>query len=633
MLVFCRAVACLNVCDAILLPKCQPANDKVNLINTKSDNFFLLLKRLWHHLTKRRRYQLTLLLGMMVVSAFAEVVSLGAVLPFLGVLIAPEKLFQQPAIASVAKFFGIGSATDLVPLLTAIFILAVLIAATIRLLVLWASIKLSHSAGLDLSIEVYRRTLYQPYRVHIARNSSEVISGIVNKVSDNITVLNQCLTLISSMLLLGAIILALLAINTTIACVAAVGFGVAYGTISWLSRNKLKINSQHIAKEQTQLLKALQEGLGGIRDVLLDGTQLLYCNIYRRANLAVRQAQSNTAFIAGAPRFAMEAFGMILIALLAYGISRQEGGIATGLPVMGALALGAQRMLPALQQSYAAWSNIAGSQASISGLLELLDQPIPVGALQANPAPLDFRETIRFEAVNFRYGDNGPLVLDEINLTIKKGTRVGFVGSTGSGKSTMMDLLMGLLEPTKGCIIVDGISINTDNRRAWQQAITHVPQVIYLADTTLAENIAFGIQPETIDMERVQQAAQQAQLADFIESQPAGYNAFVGERGVRLSGGQRQRIGIARALYKQASVLVFDEATSALDNTTEQAVMDAIENLNRDLTILLIAHRLTTVRRCDVIIELEHGRVVAQGTYEQLLECSPSFRSMAQALA
>jgi ATP-binding cassette subfamily B protein len=234
--------------------------------------------------------------------------------------------------------------------------------------------------------------------------------------------------------------------------------------------------------------------------------------------------------------------------------------------------------------------------------------------------------------VRFSYANNGPWVLDGINLLILKGSRVGFVGSTGSGKSTTLDLLMGLLMPTEGKLLVDGQSISGNHLRAWQRTIAHVPQSIYLADSTLAENIAFGVPFKAIDLDRVQQAARQAQIADFIESSPEGYLAYVGERGIRLSGGQRQRIGIARALYKQVSVLVFDEATSALDNSTEQSVMDAIEGLNRDITVLLIAHRLTTVRRCDTIVELDHGRVMAHGTYEQLLECSPSFRRMAGAL-
>jgi ATP-binding cassette subfamily B protein len=258
---------------------------------------------------------------------------------------------------------------------------------------------------------------------------------------------------------------------------------------------------------------------------------------------------------------------------------------------------------------------------------------VPADAHLPIPAPLSFGDAIRFESVCFRYGSDGPWVLDGLSLAIPKGARIGFVGTTGSGKSTTLDLLMGLLEPASGQILVDGAPVNGERRRAWQRTIAHVPQSIYLADTTVAENIAFGVPREAIDPERVRQAARQAQIAEFIESRPDGYQAFVGERGIRLSGGQRQRIGIARALYKQATVLVFDEATSALDNATEQAVMDAIENLDRELTILIIAHRLSTVQRCDTIIELEHGRVVAQGSYEQLLERSPSFRRMARAAA
>ncbi len=592
-----------------------------------------LLVRLWHHLRRRRRRQFGLLMGLMLVSAFAEVVSLGAVLPFLGILVAPEHVFNHPIVADVAQAWGITSADQLVLPLTVAFAAAALIAGAIRILLLWVSTRLAFATGADLGIEVYRRTLYQPYRVHVARNSSEVISGITNKVNGVVfSVLLPLLTLVSSTVLLVAIMLALIAIDPMVASVAAVGFGASYALITWMSSRRLHRNSQRIAYEQTQVVKALQEGLGGIRDVLLDGTQPVYCDIYRQADHPLRRAQGNNVFIGGSPRYIMEALGMVLIAALAYALSRQVGGIATALPVLGALALGAQRLLPALQQIYSAWASIAGSHASLADTIELLDQPLPAEILQPAPAPLPFQDTIRFDAVRFRYTSDGPWVLDGLNLTIPKGARVGFVGSTGSGKSTTLDLLMGLLTPTEGELLVDGQPISGNRVRAWQQTIAHVPQSIYLADTTLAENIAFGVPPDTIDMDRVQQAARQAQIADFIESSPEGYQAYVGERGIRLSGGQRQRIGIARALYKQASVLVFDEATSALDNATEQSVMDAIEGLNRDLTILLIAHRLTTVRRCDTIVELEHGRVVAQGTYEQLLERSPSFRRMARAI-
>jgi ATP-binding cassette subfamily B protein len=592
-----------------------------------------LLVRLWQHLSRRRQRQFALLIGLILISAFAEVFTLGAVLPFLGVLIAPDRVFHHPAAANFVRAWGITSADQLMLPLTIAFATAAVMTGAIRILLMWATTRLAYATGSDFSIDVYRRTLYQPYAAHVARNSSEVISGLTSKVADTIVVLNQLLLLISSTMLVVVVTLTLLAIDPMVAAVATVGFGASYALITWVYRRRLQRNSHRIAYEQTQVIKALQEGLGGIRDVLLDGTQPVYCDVYRRADNPLRRAQGNNLFIGGSPRCAMEALGMWLIAALAYAISRQPGGVATALPALGTLALGAQRLLPALQQGYAAWANIAGSHASLAKIIELLDQPLPAQALLSAPAPLPFQDSARFKAVRFRYSSEGPWVLDGLDLAIQKGARVGFVGRTGAGKSTALDLLMGLLMPTEGELVVDGQPVIGNRVRAWQRTIAHVPQSIYLADATLAENIAFGVPREVIDLERVQRAAHQAQIADFIESRPDGYDAYVGERGVRLSGGQRQRVGIARALYKQASVLVFDEATSALDNATEQSVMDAIAGLDRDLTIVLIAHRLSTVRHCDTIIEMERGRAVAQGTYEQLLECSPSFRSLAKAVA
>lgn len=569
-----------------------------------------------------------MLIGLMLVSAFLEVVSLGAVLPFLGILLAPDKVFEHPIVVDFVQAWGITSADKLVLPLTVAFAAAALLAGAIRVLLLWFSTRLTYSCGADLSSEVYRRTLYQPYSVHVACNSSSVISGITTKVGSTVNVLFQLLTLASSALLMVAIMLALFAIDPMVALVAAVGFGTSYGLITWKFRRRLYRNSQRIAYEQIQVLKALQEGMGGIRDVLLDGTQPFYCNVYRGADLPLRRAQGNNAFIGQCPRYVIEAMGMVLIAALAYALSLRAAGVASALPVLGALALGAQRLLPALQQSYSAWAGIAGSRAALADTIALLDQPLPTELLLPAPEPLPFKQAIFFDSVCFRYTPDTPWVLYGLNLIIPKGARVGFVGSTGSGKSTTLDLLMGLLMPTDGGILVDGQSISGHCLRAWQRSIAHVPQSIYLADTTLAENIAFGVARNAIDMDRVRQVARQAQIADFIETRSEGYNAYVGERGISLSGGQRQRIGIARALYKQASVLVFDEATSALDNVTEQSVMDAIEGLNRDLTILLIAHRLTTVQRCDIIVELDNGGVVKQGTYAQLVECSPCLQGL-----
>jgi ATP-binding cassette subfamily B protein len=592
----------------------------------------ILLLRLWRQLSRHRQHQFLSIMVLMVLSACAEVVSLGALLPFLGILTAPQAVFNYRIVARVAHAAGITTAQQLLLPLTLAFAVIALLAGGIRLLLLGVSTRFTFATGADLSIEVYRRTLYQPYHVHVARNSSEVISGITNKVGGTVLgVVLPLMTLLSSSMLLIAIPLALIAIDPVVALVGTAGFGASYAVITWFSRRRLRRNSQRIADEYTRVVKALQEGLGGIRDVLLDGTQPVYCEVYRQADHVLRRAQGDNVFIAQSPRFAMEALGMVLIAALAYVLSHQAHGAMTALPVLGALALGAQRLLPALQQGYAAWASMAGSHASLAATIELLDQPLPVELLSPAPAPLPFRNAIRFRNVRFRYSSDGPWVLDGLDLTIPQGARIGLVGGTGSGKSTTLDLLMGLLVPTEGEVMVDGQVVTGTLARAWQRTIAHVPQSIYLADTTMAENIAFGIPRAEIDLQRVRDAARQAQIADFIESRPEGYDAHVGERGVRLSGGQRQRIGIARALYKRASVLILDEATSALDNETERSVMQAIEGLQRNLTILLIAHRLSTVRHCDTIAELEHGRIVAQAPYEKLLQCSQSFRRMAHA--
>ena len=590
-----------------------------------------LLWRLWCHLSRHRQLQFGAALLLMLVSAFAEMISLGTVIPFLGIIVAPDKVLSHPLAVRVASLFGVTSPADLLLPCTIAFAAAAVVAGGMRVLLLWSNTRLAYASGSDISFDVYRRTLYQPYQVHIARNSSEVSSGLDYKVSYAVNVLLQLLNLVSSVILLVAIMLALLAIDAAVASMAAIGFGAFYVLISWMFREQLRSNAQHIARESTQVVKAVQEGLGGIRDVLLDGTQAFYCEVYRLADYPLRLAMGNNIFIGGSPRFVMEAAGMVLIVALAYNLSHQVGGIASSLPVLGALALGAQRLLPALQQTYAAWVSIVGSQTALAETLEFLDQPLPVEAFQPVPAPLSLKNAIRFDGVRFRYGGDSPWVLDGFNLSIQKGARVGIVGGTGSGKSTMLDLLLGLMDPTEGLVLVDDLPISGERRRAWQGAVAHVPQSIYLADTTVAENIAFGVPRKEINMERVRQAARQARIADFVESHAEGYNVFVGERGVRLSGGQRQRIGIARALYKQATVLVFDEATSALDNATEQEVMNAIDGLNRDLTIVLVAHRLTTVKRCDKIFEISSGQVVAEGNYEHLLECSASFRKMALA--
>ena len=489
-----------------------------------------------------------------------------------------------------------------------------------RLLLLWASTRLSFATGADLSISIYRRTLYQPYAVHVARNSSEVISGISSKANGVIfSTIVPFLTLISSSIMLISILTVLLSVDPIIALSAFGGFGLIYACIIKLTQKQQLLNSQCMARESTQVIKSLQEGLGGIRDVLIDGSQAAYCQVYRNADLPLRRAQGNSSFIGASPKFAIEALGMVLIAILAYVLARQPDGIAKAIPVLGALALGAQRLLPVLQQAYGSWSGIQGGQAGLQDTLELLDQPLPDYVDQPPAKPIPFHKRITLKNLSFRYIPQTPFVLKNLDLTIKKGSSIGFIGVTGSGKSTLLDIIMGLLSPTEGTLEIDGEPIIASNNRAWQAYIAHVPQAIFLADSTIAENIAFGVPKNKIDSERVYQAARQAQIADIIETWPKKYKTYVGERGIRLSGGQRQRIGIARALYKQADVIIFDEATSALDNETEQAVMQSIEILGQDLTILIIAHRLTTLKNCDQIVELGDGGIKRIGTYLEIV--------------
>jgi ATP-binding cassette subfamily B protein len=553
----------------------------------------------------------------MIFASFAEIISIGAVIPFLAVLTAPERIFQLPIAQPVIKLLGLTSSGQLLLPLTITFGIAAIFSGAIRLFLLWASTRLSYATGADLSISIYRRTLYQPYSVHVARNSSEIISGITNKTAVVIASLTNVLNFISSAIILLAILITLISVDPVIALAAFGGFGLLYGLIIQMTRKKLLANSKRISIEQTRVIKSLQEGLGGIRDVLIDGSQAIYCKIYRNSDFPMRLAQGNNIFFSSSPRYALEALGMMLIAVLAYLLARQPDGIARAIPVLGALALGAQRMLPILQQAYGSWSSIQGYQASLKDALELLDQPLPDYVDKAPAKPLPFREQILLRSLSFRYTPQTPWVLKNLNLSIVKGSRIGFIGMTGSGKSTLLDIVMGLLLPTDGTLEIDGQPVTTHNHRAWQAHIAHVPQAIYLADSTIEENIAFGIPKEKIDHNRVKQAAQQAQIADIIETWPKKYQTYVGECGIRLSGGQRQRIGIARALYKQADIIIFDEATSALDNETEQAVMQSIESLGNDLTVLIIAHRLTTLKNCTQIVELADGGIKRIGSYEE----------------
>jgi ABC-type bacteriocin/lantibiotic exporter with double-glycine peptidase domain len=587
---------------------------------SQSASVYLLLTRLWPHISSRRRSQFAAVLILTLVSSFTEVVSIGAVLPFIGAITDPERTFMLPAIQPLIHFFGLSNATQLLLPLTVTFGTAAIVAGLTKLLLLWANTRLSFALGADLSISVYRRTLYQSYSVHCLRNTSEVINSMTNKITHVIHVINMCLTMISAIIILVAILLALLLVDPIVTMLAIGGFGAMYILVIRISYAKVALNSERVARESTNVIKTLQEGLGGIRDVLLDGSQNTYCDIFRKSDLSLRAAQSSNAFIGNSPRYGMEALGLAFISLLAYFTIIHTDRSSDAIPLLGALALGAQRLLPVLQQAYSAWTGIHAGRASLEDTLDLLEQPLPCDDILSPIEPIQFVRNIILNHINFRYfSDDAPYVLRDINLTIPKGSRVGFIGTTGCGKSTLLDIVMGLLLPSGGALIIDDVAITPKNLRAWQNRIAHVPQSIFLADTTIEENIAFGVPKEEIQHEQVRRAAHQARIAAVIETLPGQYQAMVGERGMRLSGGQRQRIGIARALYKQADVIILDEATSALDHETEEAVMNSLALLNKDLTFLIVAHRLTTLEHCDVVVELVRGKIGRVGSYHEIV--------------
>ncbi len=593
---------------------------KVIMQDNNYQSIFKLLARLWSQISLRYRLKLYALFMLMVLSSISEVFAIGAILPFLGVLVAPEKVFQSERLAPLLNTFHITSSDELLLPVTIVFCLAVLLSGLIRIILLWLQFRVAFGLGADISASIFKHTLYQPYSIHISRNSSEVISGIATKsVGIIFSAIYPAIIILSSLLTLIAVFGSLLFIHAPSAITCVLGFGVIYFFVGRLSKSRLKKDGEIVNTQTSKVVQLIQEGLGGIRDVLIDGTQEVYIANFKSAEDTLKRSMANIQILSLFPRYVIESLGIVLVAIVAYFLSSDDRSLSNTIPILGALAIGAQRLLPLIQQAYSNWSAVLSGRASVQAAMDLLDQPLPHRLSIENVSKMPFNTSIQLKDISFCYPSNHTPILKNIDLLIPKGSKIGFVGSTGCGKSTLLDIIMGLLSPSSGNLIVDGLVIDAENAGDWQKNIAHVPQTIFLSDATAYENIAFGVPLDLIDKDRVIRAAQKAQIAKSIEAFPRGYESRVGERGIMLSGGQRQRIGIARALYNGASVLVLDEATSALDGETEKNVIEQISHDSDGITMLIVAHRLTTLKYCSMLVELAEGKIKRVGTYDDII--------------
>jgi ABC-type multidrug transport system fused ATPase/permease subunit len=596
------------------------------------------LRPLWDTLSRRRRRQLAALQGLSVLAALGEVANLGALLPFLQLLAQPEEGLQ--ALGPLALPLRALSSQHLLLTLGLGFMAVVVASSLLRAFTILMQLRLGALIAADLGEQVFARVLDLPYAWHLQHNSSSTLSFLTKDVDQVYSSIQSILLLVVNLallLLLGGSLIALAPGMMVLVCLLLTSF---YLLVFRFTRATLRSDGERLTRGYQSSLQIAQEGLGGIRDVLLDQTQGFFVDAFRGSNLSYRLAIAAINIRAQIPRYLIEGFAILLIVAVSLSMALSGQGIDRQLPLLGTLALGAYRLMQPLQQCFSALGSLKANQASLLRLQPFLDtnhhqlkseltvRQVPLSIKYKSVPPL-----IQLQNVDFRYTIHAPLVLRKVNLTLGSGERLGFAGSTGSGKSTLSDLILGLLQPSSGHVLVQGKDLHSSQKleSIWRDLVSHVPQQVYLSDASFASNIAFGLPSHRIDFQKVRRSAEQAQIAEFIEASSEGYNTLVGERGLRLSGGQRQRIGIARALYKQARLIVLDEATSALDNLTEADVMDAIEALDRRLTVILIAHRLSTLRHCDRIVLLEEGRILTVGTYQQLEAENHYFRSMIQA--
>ncbi len=595
-----------------------------------------VLKTFFELLTPRERRNLYLLFGAVLVMAGLEVVSVASIMPFLSVAADPASVHENVYLHWAYETLGFGSTNTFLIALGLGALAALVVSNAFIVGTTWALFRYVWGRNHHLSRRLLRSYLYRPYEYFLIRNSAELGKNILEEVKEVTSeMLMPALRGGAKAMVAFAIIGFLFAVDPVVALMVTLILGLAYTGMYYAVRNRLDRTGEERVESNTKRYQFVSEAFGGIKEVKLRGKEEAFLEQYDDPSKRYARVQANYRVIKQAPRYILEAVAFGGIILIAVYLIAVQDNIRQVIPMLGLYAFAGYRLMPALQQAFKGLASARFNTAALEALHRDLQQrakaSVPTNETkESTETPLTLADRLVLDSVSFTYpGAKQPAITD-LSLEIPAHTTVGFVGKTGSGKTTTVDLILGLLRPQEGIIAVDGTPLRDETIRRWQQHIGYVPQQIYLADDTVTRNIAFGVPEEEIDMEAVRDAARRAHIGDFVEEEcPQRWNTIVGERGVKLSGGQRQRIGIARALYHRPSVLVFDEATSALDQATEASVMKAIYALEDNHTILMIAHRLSTVRRADTIVMLERGRKVGEGTYDELAHRHAKFQSMA----
>ena len=586
-------------------------------------------KKLLFLLNPHERKRAGLLLLMILIMALLDMIGVASILPFMAVLTTPsliETNFILNTMFQALSSFGVENNQQFIFVLGALVFVLLIISLTFKTLTSYMQVRFVQMREYSIAKRLLEAYLHQPYSWFLSRNSADLGKTILSEVGQIIgSGIRPLIEMVAKGMVAIALIILLIIADPILALIVGLSLSATYLLIFYFLRKYLNRIGEERLKANELRFMAVSEAFGAAKEVKVGGLEQFYIKSFSNPAKIFAQATTSSQIISQLPRFILEAiaFGGILLIILY--IIAQTGSFNNALPIISLYVFAGYRLMPALQSIYSSFTSLTFVGPSLDKLHKDIKNLKPFNENQDQDV-LSFNKKIILKNIYYNYPNASRIALKDINLSIPVKSTIGLVGATGSGKTTTIDIILGLLEPQKGTLEVDGRIITKQNSRSWQRSIGYVPQHIYLADDSIAANIAFGEESTNINQVAVEKASKIANLHEFIlEELPEKYQTIIGERGIRLSGGQRQRIGIARALYHNPKVLVLDEATSALDNQTEIEVMSAINNLSENMTTILIAHRLSTVKNCDKIFLLEKGKIIDEGTFEELININESF--------